>query len=82
MENSVIEFSFLELSDVKNPGIFCPAQNKNLEFSPKKILKFHEKLVFLEFSGPRFFPHAMFCLETICPEILFHGKYMASNCPF
>ena len=37
LENSVREFSLLELSWVKNPGIFCPVQNKILEFSPKII---------------------------------------------
>ena len=35
LENSVREFSLLELSWFKNPGIFCPVQNKILEFSPK-----------------------------------------------
>ena len=68
----------LELSWVKNPGIFCPDQNKILKFSPKKILKFHDKLGFLEFSGPTIFLPAMFCLEIFCPGILFHGKYMDS----
>ena len=41
--NSVTEFSILEISGAKNPGIFCPLKNKILEFSHKKFLEFHEK---------------------------------------
>ena len=37
-----------------------------------------KKLGFLEFSGPRIFLNAMFCLGMFCPGILFHGKYMDS----
>merc|ERR1712098_193003 len=76
--NSVTEFSILEKSGAKNPGIFCPLKKKILEFSQKKFLEFHEKLVFLEFSGPRIFHPGIFCLEIFCPGILFPGKFWHS----
>ena len=77
--NSVTEFSILELSGAKNPGIFCPLKKKILEFSRIFFLKFHEKLVFPEFSGPRIFHPAIFCLEIFCPGILFPGKFWHSG---
>ena len=76
--NSVTEFSILELSGAKNPGIFCPLKKKILEFSRIFFLEFHEKLVFPEFSGPRIFHPAIFCLEIFCPGILFPGKFWHS----
>ena len=51
---------------------------KSWNFLQNKILKFHDKLGFLEFSGPTIFLPAIFCLEIFCPGILFHGKYMDS----
>ena len=76
--NSVTEFSILELSGAKNPGIFCPLKKKILEFSWIFFLEFHENLVFPEFSGPRIFHPAIFCLEIFCPGILFPGKFWHS----
>ena len=76
--NSVTEFSILELSGAKNPGIFCPLKKKILEFSRNFFLEFHENLVFPEFSGPRIFHPAIFCLEIFCPGILFPGKFWHS----
>ena len=57
---------------------FLPSKEKILEFSQKKFLEFHEKLVFLEFSGPRIFHPGIFCLEIFCPGILFPGKFWHS----
>ena len=76
--NSVTEFSILELSGAKNPGIFCPLKKKILEFSRIFFLEFHENLVFPENSGPRIFHPAIFCLEIFCPGILFPGKFWHS----
>ena len=58
---------------------FLPSKEKILEFSQKKFLEFHEKLVFLEFSGPRIFHPGIFCLEIFCPGILFPGKFWHSD---
>ena len=76
--NSVTEFSILELSGAKNPGIFCPLKKKSWNFLNFFFLEFHEKLLFPEFSGPRIFHPAIFCLEIFCPGILFPGKFWHS----
>ena len=52
---------------------------KSWNFLQKKFQNFHDKLGFLEFSGPTIFLLAIFCLEIFCPGILFHGKYMDSR---
>ena len=61
--NSVTEFSILELSGAKNPGIFCPLKKKILEFSRIFFLEFHENFVFPENSGTRKFEEYLFFME-------------------
>ena len=54
LENSVTEFSILEISGAKNPGIFCPLKKKILEFSQKKFLNSMKKWYSWNFLVPEF----------------------------
>ena len=52
--NSVTEFSILEISGAKNPGIFCPLKKKSWNFLKKKFLNSMKNWYSWNFLVPEF----------------------------